>query len=155
MFSVALLGHSEGSLLVFSDVDDTIKVSYVRSKKEMISYSVFNDSLFYGMNDVYRGIAESFRPDQAADQVKFHYVSNGWKPTVQETHSALLVDYGFPDSKNYYNRRLKEILKIKLEWKQSLSKTGKTVIYKHPSYEEVISVKQARIFQKENLGNIH
>lgn len=93
-----------GKVLVFSDVDDTIKISYVRDRLEMVSFSVFYDSLFYGMNSVYQGVA-------ATTGARFHYVSNGWKPTVAQTHQTLLKDFNFPNRENFYARKLKKILK--------------------------------------------
>lgn len=94
----------KGRVLVFSDVDDTIKISYVRDRVEMVSYSVFLDSLFYGMNTVYQAL------DWMNLDAEFHYVSNGWKPTVEQAHQAILSKFAFPDKQNYYTRSLKKII---------------------------------------------
>lgn len=90
-------------VLVFSDVDDTIKISNVRDPLEMVSFSVFRDSLFFGMNVVYQGIEKT-------NGATFYYVSNGWKPTVEQAHQAILNDFDFPNRENYYARNLKKLI---------------------------------------------
>lgn len=90
-------------LVVISDVDDTIKVSNVRDSVERISYSVFNDSLFYGMDLVYKSL---YTPNS-----EFFYLSNGWRPTVEESHQAILNDFKFPYPHNYIPRNLGQIIK--------------------------------------------
>lgn len=89
-------------LVLISDVDDTIKVSDVRDSLERISYSVFNDSLFYGMNLTYQALN--------MDGAKFFYLSNGWRPTVEESHQAILSNFNFPQGENYIPRKLSEII---------------------------------------------
>lgn len=81
---------SAQKVLVISDVDDTIKISYVRSKMEMVSFAAFSDSLFYGMNQVYQNL-EKVMP------AKFVYLSNGWTPTVEEVHQRLIQNFNFPE----------------------------------------------------------
>lgn len=90
--------------LVFSDMDDTVKISYVRNKIEMISFSGFADSLFYGMNSVYQVMAET-------NGARFFYVTNGWKPSVKEVHQKILSDFEFPNKENFFARSLIKILK--------------------------------------------
>lgn len=90
-------------LVVISDVDDTIKVSNVRDSIERVAYSVFNDSLFYGMDLVYRSLH--------TPNTEFFYLSNGWRPTVEESHQAILNDFNFPSPENYIPRNLKQIIK--------------------------------------------
>lgn len=88
-------------LVLISDIDDTIKVSDVRDSIERISYSIFNDSLFYGMNLTYQALNK--------DGALFFYLSNGWRPTVEESHKAILNDFDFPQAENYYPRSLSEV----------------------------------------------
>lgn len=94
-------------VLVVSDMDDTVKVSNVRDHVERISYSVFNDSLFYGMNLAYQAIKKKFN----SQYTQFYYLSNGWRPTVEESHQAILNNFSFPDAKNYLPRSFSDILK--------------------------------------------
>lgn len=82
-------------------MDDTVKISYVRNKWETVSFSTYADSLFYGMNVVYQKMAEK--------GATVHYVSNGWKPTVDQTDKRLLNNFNFPNQENFYTRTLEEI----------------------------------------------
>lgn len=97
----------EQKIMLFSDMDDTVKVSYISSKVGMANYSTFSDSLFYGMDQVYRAVN-----DYASGEIGFHYVSNGWAPTVKGTHSQLLHQFNFPNPDNYHSRVLKTIIKF-------------------------------------------
>lgn len=110
LFSLTISAQSLAGqkILLISDVDDTIKVSNVRDSLEKVSFAVFKDSLFYGMNLVYKSIEkDSFKSGEVAE---FYYLSNGWKPTVVESHGAILNNYNFPTPQNYIARNLKEVL---------------------------------------------
>lgn len=93
-----LLGAASASAktIVISDVDDTIKISYVRHKIEMITFSAFSNSLFFGMNQVYQDIEKQ-------TDAQFFYVSNGWTPTVAQVHNQLLKNFQFPEGQ-YFSR---------------------------------------------------
>ena len=58
LFSLTISAQSLAGpkILLISDVDDTIKVSNVRDSLEKVSFAVFKDSLFYGMNLVYKAV---------------------------------------------------------------------------------------------------
>lgn len=101
-FTASLALAKAPKLVLISDVDDTIKASDVRDSLERISYSVFNDSLFYGMNLTYQALNK--------DGSQFFYLSNGWRPTVVESHQAILNDFNFPQGENYIPRNLGEII---------------------------------------------
>lgn len=84
----------QAKTLVISDVDDTIKISYVRSKEEMVAFSAFADSLFFGMNNVYQEIEK--KAQHSGEELKFYYLSNGFTPTVEGVHTKVLRDFDFP-----------------------------------------------------------
>lgn len=86
--------QAQAKTLVISDVDDTIKISYVRSKMEMVSFSAFADSLFFAMNDVYQELEQKAK--RSGEDMKFYYLSNGFTPTVEEVHTKVLRDFDFP-----------------------------------------------------------
>ncbi|MCB0369662.1 MAG: DUF2183 domain-containing protein [Bdellovibrionales bacterium] len=107
LISWTSMAFANQKIVLISDVDDTIKISDVRYLYDKVSFSVFKDSLFFGMNLVYQAIAQK---DSESVSSEFHYVSNGWKPTVEESHGAILNDFKFPDAHNYRPRNLKEVL---------------------------------------------
>lgn len=119
-FTATLSLAEAPKLVLISDVDDTIKVSDVRDSLERISYSVFNDSLFYGMNLTYQALNQ--------DGAKFFYLSNGWRPTVEESHQAILNDFNFPQSENYVPRNLSEIIRKVPHKKNKITEIVKSTV---------------------------
>lgn len=98
-------------LRVFSDVDDTIKISYVRDFENSVALSVYQDALFYGMNTVYSSVRNN--QVQQGNTVAFSYVTNGVDFTVNQTHRGLLRRFKFPNPSNHFPQTLYEKIKKK------------------------------------------
>ncbi|UOF02851.1 phosphatase domain-containing protein [Bdellovibrio reynosensis] len=98
MFKVAslVLGLSfmaqvaAAKILVISDIDDTVKVSHILSKKGAVSSAVDSDSHFAGMPDLYRIL------DLSHQDIEFHYVSLAPKLLMGGRHQDFLDKNGFP-----------------------------------------------------------
>ncbi|GEM_PF-3129212 len=96
---------------VFSDVDDTIKISFVRDFENSVALSVYQDALFYGMNTVYSGVRKN--QVQQGNKIAFSYVTNGVDFTVNQTHRGLLRSFRFPNPGNHFPQSLYEKIKKK------------------------------------------
>lgn len=96
---------------IFSDVDDTIKISAVRDFTDSVALSVYQDALFYGMNTVYSSVRKE--QVQKGNKIIFSYVTNGIDFTVNQTHRGLLHRYKFPNPNNHYPQNLYEKVKRK------------------------------------------
>lgn len=96
---------------VFSDVDDTIKISHVRDFKSSVALAFYQNALFYGMNTVYSSLRKN--QIQRGNKVIFSYVTNGIDFTVNQTHRSLLHHYKFPNPANHFPQNLIEKIQKK------------------------------------------
>ncbi|OYZ23083.1 MAG: hypothetical protein B7Y39_06230 [Bdellovibrio sp. 28-41-41] len=105
------LSATDGGKVVrfFSDVDDTIKISYVHNLAEGAAFSSYADQLFFGMNTTY---SEARKYQQKlGNKVSFSYVTNGIDFTINDTHRALLKNFRFPNPGNHFPMTLIDKLK--------------------------------------------
>jgi MoaA/NifB/PqqE/SkfB family radical SAM enzyme len=65
------------------------------------------------MNSVYQALKEDQEVILGKKGIDFTYVTNGVNFTVNETHGAILKDFGFPDPGHYFPRTLKDLIKKK------------------------------------------
>lgn len=104
------------SLLV-SDIDDTIKQSFVLSKIGIVSNAKRTSNDFYGMSELYNHLAQNI-PD-----LEFVYLSNAPSLLMQYPHTLFLQRNGFPSGalltrKNYSTaehkiQNIRNLLKVK------------------------------------------
>ncbi|QDK37271.1 phosphatase domain-containing protein [Bdellovibrio sp. NC01] len=81
---------AEAKVLVISDIDDTLKVTNVRSKAGAGS-SFFDDgSLFKGMPELFQALQASY------NDIEFHYVSLAPKALMFEQHEDFIKENHFP-----------------------------------------------------------
>lgn len=106
-FTTVISLSAQAKTLVISDIDDTIKVSHVLSKRGA-STSVFDDdSLFVGMSDIFHLIKDKHQDAQ------FHYVSLAPRWLMEEQHTDFLEESGFPITQLHMNPGLKQDPELK------------------------------------------
>lgn len=112
-------------ILVVSDIDDTIKVSHVLSKKGAATSFADDDSRFAGMSELYRLL------DLSHNDIEFHYVSLAPKILMNEQHSDFLEENDFPVTELHMNSGIKQDpeLKQKVIRKLLEDKKPEMVIY--------------------------
>ncbi len=112
-------------ILVISDIDDTIKVSHVLSKKGAASSFLDDDSRFVGMSELYRLLSFNH------DDIEFHYVSLAPKILMKSKHSEFLEENKFPVTNLHMNPGMKQDpeLKQKVIRKLLIEKKPELVIY--------------------------
>lgn len=98
------------SLLVFSDMDDTTKITHVREFMEKAAHAVFKDSLFYGSNTVYQALRDHYEAVNGPKTSQFSYITNGIAFMVEETHGAILHNYEFPNPDRFFSRSWSEMI---------------------------------------------
>ena len=90
--------HSYSQTLIVSDVDDTIKTTYVAggilSKAEMLRNALLTKNSFAGMADLYHNLLNQI------EDVEIVYLSAAPKLLVHETYSEFLHESGFPKPQN-------------------------------------------------------
>lgn len=76
-------------ILVVSDIDDTLKISHVRSTIDAIMNAPYTDLVFAGMPELFQTLRD--RGD-----IEFIYLSNAPAWLMTESHSVFLETNGFP-----------------------------------------------------------
>ncbi|UXR65259.1 App1 family protein [Bdellovibrio bacteriovorus] len=116
---------AEAKVLVVSDIDDTLKVSHVLSKKGAATSFLDDDSLFVGMPEIFQML------NYQHEDIEFHYVSLAPKILMQEQHSDFLEESGFPITQLHMNSGVKQDpeLKQKVIRKLLAEKKPELVIY--------------------------
>ncbi len=120
MFTVLLLcSLANAKVLVISDIDDTLKVTNVRSKAGAAS-SFFDDtSRFAGMAEVFQALKKSH-----AD-IEFHYVSLAPKILMERRHKEFLQENYFPITALHTNPGIQQDPELKQKVIRSLLETEK------------------------------
>ncbi|KHD87087.1 MAG: hypothetical protein OM95_16385 [Bdellovibrio sp. ArHS] len=85
-------------ILVISDIDDTIKVSNVLSKKRAATSFFDDDSRFAGMSELYQELKIAY-----GDDIEFHYVSLAPRILMAGRHTEFLEENNFPLTKLHTN----------------------------------------------------
>lgn len=93
----SLTVQAKSKILFISDVDDTIKISHVRSKADSASNAFFNYKSFLGMSKLYQLVSKA--PD-----VNIFYVSNAPSFLMNSNHKKFLNQFNFPSVKNLRTR---------------------------------------------------
>mgnify|MGYP006077549807 CR=1 FL=1 len=111
LLPAANLSAADGpkKIRVFSDVDDTIKISYVHDFAENAAFSSYPEQLFFGMNTVYTEARKN--QQKLGNKISFSYVTNGIDFTVNDAHRALLKNFRFPNPKNHFPTNLLDKLR--------------------------------------------
>lgn len=96
IFITLFVGFSAnaGTILI-SDIDDTIKVSHVRSVSGVLRNMRKINKRFVGMPEVYAYL-------QNVKGVEINYVSNAFQGSMAELHKAFLARNGFPVAGAYF-----------------------------------------------------
>ncbi|WII71317.1 DUF2183 domain-containing protein [Bdellovibrio sp. 22V] len=126
VLSLSLLSQAAlAKILVVSDIDDTIKVSHVLSKKGAATSFLDDDSRFAGMSELYNLL------DFYHNDIEFHYVSLAPKLLMNEQHGDFLEENDFPVTKLHMNSGIKQDpeLKQKVIRKLLEDKKPELVIY--------------------------
>ena len=84
----SLTVQAKSKILFISDVDDTIKISHVRSKADSASNAFFNYKSFLGMSKLYQLVSKA--PD-----VNIFYVSNAPSFLMNSNHKKFLNQFNF------------------------------------------------------------
>ncbi|MDG0816641.1 phosphatase domain-containing protein [Bdellovibrio svalbardensis] len=115
----------EAKVLVISDIDDTLKVSHVLSKKGAASSFVDESSRFVGMSEIFQML------DLQHEDIEFHYVSLAPKFLMEGQHLDFLEENGFPITELHMNPGMKQDpdLKQKAIRKVLREKNPELVIY--------------------------
>ena len=75
--------------LLISDIDDTVKVSHIRSLKGAVSNAFRTNNIFKGMADLYKSVAK----DSGA---KIIYLTNAPEKILGYSHTRTLKNGRFP-----------------------------------------------------------
>jgi phosphatidate phosphatase APP1 len=120
-----LAAVAQAKILVISDIDDTIKVSNVLSKKRAAVSALDDDSRFVGMSEIYRMLKESH------DDIEFHYVSLAPKLVMGHQHKEFIEENKFPLTALHMNSGIKQDpqLKQKVIRQLLIDKKPEMVIY--------------------------
>lgn len=116
---------AEAKVLVISDIDDTIKVSHVLSKKRATLSAADDDSRFVGMAEIYQSL------NYTQKDIEFHYVSLAPRILMAEQHMDFITENGFPVTELHTNPGVKQDpeLKQKVIRKLLSEKKPELVIY--------------------------
>ncbi len=106
----AELGHSK--LIIISDIDDTVKVSHIRSTIGSIK-NAFKLNNYTQMQGLYQ-LLKANHP-----QAEFHYVTNAFSFLMKKSHTQFIRNWGYPSGpiyfrtlKNKNNHKIKAIRSI-------------------------------------------
>ncbi|WP_374032235.1 phosphatase domain-containing protein [Bdellovibrio bacteriovorus] len=102
-----LSAFAEAKVLVVSDIDDTLKVSHVLSKKGAATSFADDDSRFVGMSEIFQML------NLQHEDIEFHYVSLAPKLLMNEQHTDFLEENGFPITKLHMNSGIKQDPELK------------------------------------------
>lgn len=89
LMALLTIPQAQARLLVVSDIDDTLKVSHVRSPMESARFAQQTDVVFAGMSELFQAIAKQ-------GDVQFVYVSNAPAWLMDGAHQALIKNNRFP-----------------------------------------------------------
>lgn len=90
--------HAKSRILVISDIDDTLKLSNVRSTLNKGINAFIDYQAFLGMTDLYQAIA--LQPSTS-----LYYVSNAPSFLMHSRHTKFLNQFLFPQSQNVLTRK--------------------------------------------------
>lgn len=94
---IFLINSASAKVIVISDIDDTLKVSHIVSKRGALASAANDDSLFVGMAEIFQMLKMSHR------DIEFHYVSLAPKILMYEQHSDFLKENDFPITQLHMN----------------------------------------------------
>ena len=89
LFTISI---AQAQTLIISDIDDTIKVSNVRSKVGLAANALRTENIFLGMADIYKAIIDK-------KDAKVFYLSNAFESLMLKPHTELLRNGKFPKGK--------------------------------------------------------
>lgn len=84
---------AEGAkVAVISDIDDTLKTTFVRNHYRRVLYAPLSENRFFGMNALYQAIERDM-------DASFYYVTNAPKFLMKEFHEEFLEEGSFPQGR--------------------------------------------------------
>jgi len=87
-----IYGASAGAkTIVISDIDDTLKISHVLDRVDVLDYALLTDNVFGGMSTLLRTM------EKQDSSLKFYYVSNAPADLMQTTHEEFVSNNDFPE----------------------------------------------------------
>lgn len=94
--SMSITGFAAPNILFVSDIDDTIKISHVKSESasEIARNAFFNFSSFLGMSDLYNLV------NKQEESPLMYYVSNAPQAIMDAPHRKFLKQFQFPQFTN-------------------------------------------------------
>lgn len=106
--------YAKDKLVIISDIDDTIKRSFVRdSMRELTNAFRVEKMAFFAMNELYAAIL------QANNGSRIHYVSNAVRTIMQKSHQKFLKVNNYPQGKLWLrdkffekDHKIRSIIKI-------------------------------------------
>lgn len=110
---------AEAKILVIADIDDTLKVTNVRSKAGAGSSAFDDHSRFVGMSDIFQAI-KKVHPD-----TEFHYVSLAPSLLMSHRHKEFLTENNFPITAIHMNPGIFQDPQLKQKVIRSLLKNIK------------------------------
>lgn len=120
-----LPAFAQAKVLVISDIDDTLKVAHVLSKKGAASSAFDDDSRFVGMSNIFQAL------QRRHSDIEFHYVSLAPRILMGGQHRDFVVENGFPLTALHLNPGIKQDpeLKQKVIRKLITKKKPELIIY--------------------------
>lgn len=94
-------------VLVISDIDDTLKVSHILSKRGALSSVFDDDSRFVGMAEVFQALEKNI------SDIEFHYVSLAPRILMEEQHLDFIEENGFPFTQLHTNPGIRQDPELK------------------------------------------
>lgn len=94
-------------VLIVSDIDDTLKVSHILSKRGSFSSAFDDRSLFVGMPEIFQILKSSYK------DIEFHYVSLAPHFLMNEQHQDFLRKNGFPVTGLHMNSGIRQDPQLK------------------------------------------
>jgi hypothetical protein len=82
---------AEAKTIVISDIDDTLKISHVLDRVDVLDYALLTDNVFGGMSTLLRAM------EKQDSTLKFYYVSNAPRDLMQTTHEEFVSNNDFPE----------------------------------------------------------
>jgi hypothetical protein len=81
---------AQAKTIVISDIDDTLKISHVLDRYDVLEYSLLTDNVFGGMSTLFRAL------EKQDSTLKFYYVSNAPTSLMQVAHEEFVSNNNFP-----------------------------------------------------------
>lgn len=114
---ISVSAAASTDILVVSDIDDTLKVSHILSKRGSFSSIFDDDSRFVGMAELFQALG------QQNSSIEFHYVSLAPRFLMEGRHQEFLEENGFPATELHMNPGIKQDPELKQKVIRNLIET--------------------------------